>query len=282
MTWALGIAATQASGLGNQGGTMSKTFNPGHSARCGVAAAFLAAQGFTAAETSLESRRGFFDLFGNVESHKLLCSADSGAFEIEKNTYKAFPCGAVASAPIDACIRLRSSGGFAVEDIEKISLRVHPTVLKLMDRKTPASGLEAKLSVYHVSACALIHGAVSVRHFDDRHLGDPGVIALCMKMTATQVDHFGRDEAQVTITLRDGRTLYHHVRHAVGSIQCPLSKADLEAKFRDLAGPLLPDDGMTTIINAVWGLEEVDDVGRIITAHCGGRPAGEEQLHPPA
>lgn len=275
MTWALGMAATQASGLGNQGGTMSKMLNPGHSARCGVMAALLAAQGFTAAEGSLESRRGFFDLFGRPGSEALLNlePVRGGTFEIEKNTYKAFPCGAVANAPIDACLQLQRRGGFVHPDIEAVQLRVHPSVLKLMDRKSPASGLEAKLSVYHVAACALIHGAVSVRHFDDRHVGDATIAALRMKMTATAAEDFGRDEAQVSLVLRDGRTIEQHVQHAVGSLQSPLSRADLEGKFRDLAGPVLPAGSIDSLIGMIWGLDEVDDVGAVIRARCGGHPS---------
>lgn len=101
-------------------------------------------------------------------------------------------------------------------------------------------------------------------------------------MTAMPAEDFGRDEAHVTIFLRGGRTIEHHVQYAVGSIQCPLSKADLERKFTDLAEPLLEAGDISTVIDSVWKLDEIDDVGRIITAHCGGRQSGNTQSAPPA
>src|ERR1043166_972895 len=61
--WALGIAATQACGLREMGGSMSKSFNPGHAARCGLSAALLGGRGFPAPETGIEGSRGFIPAF---------------------------------------------------------------------------------------------------------------------------------------------------------------------------------------------------------------------------
>ena len=46
MRWAIGIAASQASGFRSTHGTMTAHFRPGHAARAGVWAAMLAAKGF--------------------------------------------------------------------------------------------------------------------------------------------------------------------------------------------------------------------------------------------
>ena len=97
--------------------------------------------------------------------------------------------------------------------------------------------------------------------------------SLRMKMTATAEDGFGRDEAEVSLLLRDGRTIEQHVEHAVGSLESPLSRADLEGKFRDLAGPVLPAASIEALSGMIWGLDGIDDVGKVITAHCGGLPA---------
>src|SRR5688500_792465 len=59
MTWALGIAATQSSGLREMFGTMTKPFHPGNAARNGLLAALLAKSNFTSSNQGIEAPRGF-------------------------------------------------------------------------------------------------------------------------------------------------------------------------------------------------------------------------------
>lgn len=270
MAWALGIAATQACGLRDAGGTMSKSFSPAHAARCGLSAAFFAASGFTGSETGIEGSRGFLQAFGAPKDPGALVANWGAAFHIEMNTYKAFPCGVVAHAAIDACQQLRSSHGLRPEQVESISLKVHPLALELTGRKCPASELEAKLSIYHAAACAIVYGSVGVKQFGSECLHDSRVIALRQKINVTVDDCFATDEARATIMLRDGETLQEHVQHAVGSIQRPLSDRDLEVKFRGLAEPVLSSAAIDELITMLWSLETLSDAGSIARATEGG------------
>ena len=61
---ALAIAASQASGLKENFGTMTKPFHAGHAARSGVLSALLAREGFTASERALEGPQGYFAVLG--------------------------------------------------------------------------------------------------------------------------------------------------------------------------------------------------------------------------
>src|SRR5262249_56227964 len=61
---ALSIAASQAGGLRENFGTMTKPFHAGRAAESGVVAAELAALGFTASPIALEADRGFFRAAG--------------------------------------------------------------------------------------------------------------------------------------------------------------------------------------------------------------------------
>ena len=263
MVWALGIAGSQASGLGNQGGTMSKTFNPAHAARCGLFAALLAANGFTSSDVAMEGNRGFLQLYGSSLDPEQLIDEWGKAFHIEKNTYKAFPCGAVASAAIDACLQLRRRCKLTPDQIAAVSIKVHPSVLKLMDRRSPESGLHAKLSIHHVVACALVFGAVKVKHFETEILQDSRIVALRRDMQIVQDESFTRDQAYVSVTLKEGRTLAQEVRDAIGSLQRPLSDHDLETKFRDLAEDVLSTENIDRIVACLWGMESLEDAGSI-------------------
>lgn len=270
MAWALGIAATQSCGLREVGGTMSKSFNPAHAARCGLAAAFLAASGFTGPETGIEGPRGFFQAFGTPKDPTAAVEGWGKTFHITKNTYKAFPCGIVSHAAIDGCLQLRSQHGLWPQQIESMSLKVHPLALELTGRKAPTSDLEAKLSVYHAAACAIVYGAVGVRQFTRECLNDPRVRALREKINATTDDRLGKDEAHVTVTLRDGRTFEQHVQHAPGSIHRPLTDSDLEGKFRELAESVLSPKAIGELLKMLWTLEDLGDVGSIARAAVPG------------
>jgi 2-methylcitrate dehydratase PrpD len=157
-------------------------------------------------------------------------------------------------------------------EIASMSLTVHPGVLELMDRRSPASELQAKLSVYHAAACAIVYGTVGLRQFRPECIEDPVVVALRDRMNVTVDPRFGRDEARVTIGLSDGRTVQAHVKHAVGSVCNPLPDAVLEAKARELAQGVLSAAETDQLIECIWSLDRLEDAGVIARLAQGARP----------
>jgi 2-methylcitrate dehydratase PrpD len=73
-------------------------------------------------------------------------------------------------------------------------------------------------------------------------------------------------EARVRIVLRDGTLLDRHVPHALGTLARPMSDSDLEAKFRDLVAPVLPDGRTEDLIRLCWNVEDLPDIGAIARA----------------
>ncbi|MGZ8210301.1 MAG: MmgE/PrpD family protein [Burkholderiales bacterium] len=265
MVWALGIAATQASGVREMFGTMCKPFHPGNAARNGLLAALLAQRDFTSSAQALEAKRGF----GNVLSTKFTPQEITGrlgeTWEISLNTYKPFACGIVIHPIIDACIRLRGAHGLKAEDIESIDAKVHPLVLELTGKKTPQAGLEGKFSVYHSAAVAIIHGAAGEAEYSDACVRDPRVTALRDRVNAVVDKGLHEDQARVAIRLKGGKTVDVFVEHAIGSLERPMSDADLEAKFLGLAGGVLPDSQVKRLLGLCWDigkLEHAADVAR--------------------
>ena len=107
MTWALGIAATQSSGLREMFGTMCKPFHPGNAARNGLLAALLAQQNFTSSDQGIEAKRGFAHVLSTKFRPDAITQGLGETWEIALNTYKPFACGIVIHPIIDACIQLR-------------------------------------------------------------------------------------------------------------------------------------------------------------------------------
>lgn len=264
---ALGIAASQPVGLREQFGTMTKPFHPGAAARAGLMSALLASQGFTASARALEAPRGFVQVASDKRAWNEVTDELGERFEISFNTYKPFACGIVIHPSIDACVRLRAQG-VTPDQVERIELRVHSLVLELTGKKEPKDGLQGKFSVYHGCAVGLIHGRAAEEEFSDAVVNDPQVVALRNKVQASVDDSIDEAAAHVKAVLHDGRRVEVHVDHAIGSLQNPLSDAQLEAKFGSLVVPVLGQARSDEITNACRTLASLPDV-RALTALCG-------------
>ena len=263
MCWALGIAATQAAGLREMFGSMCKSLHPGRAAQNGLLAALLAAKNFTSSEQAIEAPRGFAHVTSTRFDPDVITRDLGERYEILSNMYKPYACGLVVHAAIDGCIELTREHGLVPEDIERVELTVSPLVLELTGKRSPRSGLEGKFSVYHAAAVGIIHGAAGEAQFSDAVVRDPRVIALRERVVATEDRAIGRTEARVAMRLRDGRRLERHVAHALGTLERPMSDADLEAKFRGLVEGILPERRIGELIAACWSVESLEDAGEI-------------------
>jgi 2-methylcitrate dehydratase PrpD len=266
MRWALGIAATQAAGLREMFGTMSKPFHPGRAAQNGMTAAFLASKSFTSSERAIEAPRGFANVLATARNYDEITVGLGQTWEVALNTYKPFACGIVIHPTIDGCIQLRNAHSLEAEQIESISLKVHPLVLELTGKKTPQVGLEGKFSVFHSAAVAIIYGEGGERVYSDEAVRDSRVIALRDKVSAAVAPGVHEDAVYITIKLKDGRTFEQHVEHAVGSLARPMSDADLDAKFRSLAEGILAPTETEKLIALSWDIGKLKDAGDVARA----------------
>ncbi len=263
---ALGIAASQPVGLREQFGTMTKPFHPGAAARAGLMSALLAKHGFTASPRSIEAPRGFVQVVSDKRTWSEITDELGERFEISFNTYKPFACGIVIHPSIDACVQLRERG-IAAEQVERIELRVHSLVLELTGKKEPTDGLQGKFSVYHGCAAGLMFGRAGEEEFSDEIVNRPDVAALRRKVQATVDDSIDEAAADVTAVLTSGERVHIRVEHAIGSLQRPLSDAQLDAKFAGLVEPVLGAAKVEAIGAACRRLAEMSDV-RELTGLC--------------
>ncbi len=266
MNWALGIAATQSAGLREMFGTMCKAFHPGRAAQNGLMAAILASKGFTSSEQSLEAPRGFTRVLSDKSDLSKLTTGLGDTFEIQRNTYKPYPCGVVIHPAIDACIQLRRSQNLdekLVEVIDKIELKVHPLVLELTGKKTPMTGLEGKFSVYHSCAIALIQGCAGPSEYTDEIVTSPDVVALRNRVSIIVQEDIREDECLLEITFKDGRSARCHVEHVVGSLEKPMSDTELNEKFYSQAEAVIESRQSKDLVAACWEVATLNDVSVI-------------------
>lgn len=185
---------------------------------------------------------------------------NDGKWEVEKNTFKPFPCGIVIHPAIDGCAQLRSEGLNAV-DIESVELSVHPLVLELTGKKFPKDGLEAKFSVYHGAACGLLFGKASPAEYTN------GVVRqtakLREKITASVDKSIQSDECRIVVQRSSGR-LEKHVKHAIGSLAKPLTLEHLRQKFIAQAGPVIGDDGAGSLFENISKILDDGNISSLV------------------
>ncbi|HWB96572.1 MAG TPA: MmgE/PrpD family protein [Bryobacteraceae bacterium] len=266
MTWALGIAGTQSSGFREMFGTMCKSFHPGRAAQNGLLSAFLAQQNFTSSDRVLEAPRGFTHVMSTARAFSEITGGLGEHFEISLNTYKPFACGIVIHPSIDGAIQLRNEFGLRADQIERVELRVAPLVLELTGKRTPRTGLEGKFSVFHSVAVAIIRGAAGEREYSDACVADPQVTGLRDKVDAKTDKTIRDDEAYLTVVLKDGRKLERHVLHALGSLERPMSNADLETKFMGLCEGVLAKDRAARALELYWRAGDLADATELVKA----------------
>jgi len=236
---ALGIAASQPVGLREQFGTMTKPFHPGGAAKAGLMSALMAREGFTASPRALEAPRGLIQVISDKCDWREITEGLGVHWESALNTYKPFACGIVIHPSIDGCVQLRDQHGVKPADIAKIVLKVHPLVIELTGKKTPQRGLEGKFSVYHSCAVGLLYGKAGEHEYSDEAVRNPEVIAIRDLVEAIVDEEMDEAAADVTVITKDGK---HHqvlVEHAIGSLERPMSNAQLKAKFIDQASAVI-------------------------------------------
>jgi 2-methylcitrate dehydratase PrpD len=266
MCHAIGLAATQPVGLREMFGSMTKSFHPGRAAQNGMLAALLAEKGYTSSLQGIEAKRGWANVLSTGRDFQVITGDLGTHYEISRNSYKPFACGLVVHPVIDGCIQLRDENKLTAGMIDRIDLAIHPIVLELTSNRAPRTGLEGKFSVYYAAAIGIVAGRAGEAQFSDALVRDPVVTALRDRVETTVDRSLRQDQARVTIKLHDGRVLERFIAHAVGSVENPMSDAQLEAKFTGLCAGILPDDRARHLMKLCRDAEHLNDAGDIARA----------------
>ena len=262
---ALGIAGTQAAGLEQSLGTMSKPLHPGKAAMNGILAALLAREGFTGPTGILDEHPGLPGTFLGVTDLTPALEDLGKRFEILDNSTKLYAACHLLHATIDAGRAIRARSAPAPEAIADVECHVHPLAVKVAAIPEPRSGLEAKFSAAYCAALALTHGEAAESEF---MAPDPDLVGLAGRIRAVADPALGIPEARMRVRLRDGRVLDEVVRAARGTPGHPVSRQEVEEKFRRLAGVVLPAPQVGRLLETLRRLPALPDVGALAALTC--------------
>jgi 2-methylcitrate dehydratase PrpD len=268
----IGIAASQAAGIRQNFGTMTKPLHSGLTARNGVTAAMLAHRGWTADPDVLEGKLGFCKVFfgdGHYDLANLHASLARPFHYVSSIRIKKFPACGQAARPIEAMLALVKENDIRPQDVERIECGLNPSVLNILVHSDPATGLEGKFSAEFCLAVALLDRKVVLSDFTDDRVRQPAVQALMRKVTRyadPEVPHHGGKGPTVTVLTRDGRRLSRRIDMDEDQPWPAPGREERIEKYRDCAQRVLSADRIERVLEFTENLEEVSDVRELVTA----------------
>jgi 2-methylcitrate dehydratase PrpD len=239
---ALGIAGSMAAGIIEYlaEGTWTKRMHPGWAAQSGIRAADLARRGFVGPRTVFEGEHGLFHGFARTTSgawDKLL-DGFGKRWVTDTVAFKLYPCGTMTHPYIDCARRLGKRIRF--EEIAEIVCQaaegtLHRLWEPLAAKQAPPNAYAGKFSTPYCIAAGFVLGNAGLDAFTDERVADPRLRALAAKVRY-EVDpdnpYPNEYTGHVRVRMRDGSVLEERQPHIRGGKHEPLSRADVEEKFR--------------------------------------------------
>ncbi len=232
---ALGNAGTQAAGLWQvrHEPIMSKQLHNGRAAHAGLLAADLARIGFTGPSAILEGPQGFFAaMCPGADPHEILREPLT-RWKLYETSFKPWPACRHAHPAIDAALELRSE--IDAGDVARVAVRTYGDALAFCDRPEPRTAQDAKFSLQHAVAVALVDGPPPLAAFEPAAIARAEIAALRAKVEVAAAEPYAsayprRYGAEVEVELAGGARRLARMPDALGDPENPLSLEGVRAK----------------------------------------------------
>ena len=274
----LGVAASTASGLRENFGTMTKPLHAGRAAENGVTAALLAQAGFTSATNILEARRGFFHAMGGgFDESKISGRLGRPYFMLEPGiSIKPYPSGSLSHPAQDLILDLVKEHDLQADTIESIDVGTNSNVPNALIYPMPKTALEGKFSIPFCMAIAVLERKAGIAQFVDRKVRERRVVELMKRVTLyvdNELEALGYDQvrSRIRIKLKNGKIIEGRYDVARGHPQKPMSWAELSEKFRDCADLVLPRKEAEAAIRLVSRLDELRSLSPLVRVLSGAK-----------
>jgi 2-methylcitrate dehydratase PrpD len=271
---ALAIAASMASGIRVNFGSMTKPLHVGRASQNGVMAAELAASGFTGGSDALDPPWGFFQ----VLSHGDGFDADRIVGTLGRPhtivwpgvSIKPYPCGVLGHPTMDAMRRLVMTHDVQPDQIKAIRVRAGSNILNPLRYPIAANELEAKFCPAFMVAAIALRRKAGIHEFNDAFVQSAPVQAMMRRVERVldpeiEAKGWAKIRSTVEVDTVDGRTLVEHADERYrGGPDLPFTREELFEKFSDCASLVLPSTAVDETFALVEALEDLEDIGDLV------------------
>jgi 2-methylcitrate dehydratase PrpD len=271
---ALGIAASMASGIRVNFGSMTKPLHAGRAAENGVTAAELAAHGFTAGDDPLDGEWGFFQVAGGGADLPRLVGALANPYSIVAPgvSVKPYPCGSLGHPTMDAMLKLVTDHDVKAEQIARVRVRAGSNILNPLRYKTAKTELEAKFCLPFMMASIALRRRAGIREFTDEFVSSAAVQQMMARVdtifdAAIEARGFDKMRSIVEVDLTGGQKLSQASDERYrGGPERPFTREELHDKFTDCASLILSADRIRRAIDAIESVDRANSVRDLVSA----------------
>ena len=240
-----------------------------NASRNGVFAALLAREGMTGPSRIFEGEKGFFkQVTGSFDLKIEDFGGRGGNFKVLDTYIKYYPSEYHSQAGVEAALFLRDK--VEIEDIEEINIETYDACVDIIagdkEKWNPATRETADHSLPYCVAVALCDGTVGLEQFSEERIKDPDLQKIMSKIKVKRNPEHNKQYPEafpcfIEIKTKSGETFTKTVTYSKGHPKNPLTDNELEGKFKTLNSGLIKDDTVNEIIDNIWRLENLEDIG---------------------
>lgn len=265
---ALGIGASQAAGLRESFGTMTKPFHPGRSAESGVVAAEFAKLGWTSTPIVLEAGRGFFQAAGGGYDAAAIDGklGNPWTFASPGVSIKPHPSGSLTHPGMGLMLDLIRQHDIRPQQVVRVKVGTNRHMPNALIHHRPKNELEAKFSMEFCMAILLLERKAGLAQFTDEVVNRREVQSMIERIEfgvhpEAEAAGYEKMTTLINIELADGRRIGGRADFGKGSPANPMSDDELAAKFRECAAwGKLPRATADEVIETVFGLDKLKSI----------------------
>jgi len=261
--YALGIGATQASGLKRVFGTMCKPFHAGRSSQAGLVSALLAQKNFTSAEDILEGPQGFFEALKGKVEEEVLALLGLG-WDVEQISQKYHASCHATHSPLEAALAIVKDNNLSLGDIKAIQVHSSKLAMDAAGKMEPSTGLEGKFSIPYCVANALLRGETGTQSFTDEKVNDPEIKGMMKKITVVLDSAKTGLESNVEIETTNGKcyNVFSDILQQIPPLE--IKKDRVHKKFFDLCGTVFTEKKVEQAAEKIHKLENIKSMEEFI------------------
>jgi 2-methylcitrate dehydratase PrpD len=274
MAQAFGLAGSQAAGTFAAWGTPTVKFHQCRGALSGLMAALLAQQKFVATREFLTAKDGGLYNAYVDGGRPDVAVADLGTrWELEQIAMRLWPSATVIQGLITALFDVLDMHPVEAGSVRKVHVGLSEQAFKMHGGfGTYKAKFEALLSAHYTAAVILHDRALTLAQFEPARYDDPKLRRFAAEQVEVHADpSLSGSQAVVDIETTGGASFTARCERPLGSFENPLSREQIEQKFRTYAKGVLSDAGIAEVIGAISRLEDAGSV-RALMALLRARP----------
>jgi 2-methylcitrate dehydratase PrpD len=267
MARAFGLAGSQAAGTFAAWGTPTVKFHQCRGALSGLMAALLAQQNFVATREFLTAKDGgLYNSYAEGGKPETAVAELGRRFELDQVALRLWPSATLIQGLNTALFEIAEKHTIDAAQVCRVNVALSQNAYDMHGGFGAYKGkFEALLSAHYAAAAVLHDGALTLAQFAPARYDDAALRAFAGEKVDVRPDpSVTGSQAMVEVVMNNGARYAARCDHPLGSFENPLSRAQVEQKFRTYAADVLARSHIEDVIEAVDRLETFGSVRKLM------------------